>query len=97
MVEYLKERPDRASLEHLLSILEDPATDLVRRDSQFKKLGLSEADVETKEQIVNLLLGKPRLMQRPVVVMGERAIIGRPKARVLEFLSGSRCAEALAG
>jgi arsenate reductase len=89
VVEYLKERPDRASLEHLLSILEDPATDLVRRDSQFKKLGLSEADVETKEQIVNLLLGKPRLMQRPVVVMGERAIIGRPKARVLEFLSGS--------
>jgi arsenate reductase len=89
VVEYLKERPDRASLEHLLSILEDPATDLVRRDSQFKKLGLSEADVETKEQIVNLLLGKPRLMQRPVVVMGERAIIGRPEARVLEFLSGS--------
>lgn len=89
MVEYLKERPDRASLEHLLSILEDPATDLVRRDSQFKKLGLGEADVETKEQIVNLLLDKPRLMQRPVVVMGEGAIIGRPKARVLEFLSGS--------
>ncbi len=89
MVEYLKERPDRASLEHLLSILEDPATDLVRRDSQFKKLGLGEADVETKEQIVNLLLDKPRLMQRPVVVMGEGAIIGRPKARVLEFLNGS--------
>lgn len=88
MVEYLKERPDRATLEHLVSILEDPATDLVRRDSQFKKLGLSEADVETHEQIVNLLLDKPRLMQRPVVVMGERAIIGRPKARVLEFLSG---------
>ena len=60
----------------------------MRRDSQFKKLGLGEADVETKEQIVNLLLDKPRLMQRPVVVMGERAIIGRPKARVLEFLSG---------
>ena len=89
MVEYLKERPDRASLEHLLSILEDPATDLVRRDSQFKKLGLGEADVETKEQIVNLLLDKPRLMQRPVVVMGEGAIIGRPKARVLGFLNGS--------
>lgn len=88
MIEYLKERPDRATLEHLVSILEDSPTDLVRRDSQFKKLGLSEADVETNEQIVNLLLDKPRLMQRPVVVMGERAIIGRPKARVLEFLSG---------
>lgn len=88
MVEYLKERPDRASLEHVLSILEDPATDLVRRDSQFKKLGLSEGEVETNEQVINLLLDKPRLMQRPVVVMGERAIIGRPKERVIEFLSG---------
>jgi len=88
VVEYLKERPDRASLEHVLSILEDPATDLVRRDSQFKKLGLSEGEVETNEQVINLLLDKPRLMQRPVVVMGERAIIGRPKERVIEFLSG---------
>ena len=84
---YMKDKPTREALERLVSILEDPVTDLVRRDSQFKKLALSEADVETAEQVVELLLDKPRLMQRPIVVSGDRAIIGRPKARVAEFLA----------
>ena len=45
--------------------------------------------METTEQVVERLLEQPRLMQRPVVVIGERAIIGRPKARVAEFLSAA--------
>lgn len=87
VVLYLKDRPSREALEHLVTILEDPVTELVRRDSQFAKLGLSDADVASAEQVIDLLLEKPRLMQRPVVVRGERAIIGRPKARVAEFLA----------
>ncbi len=70
-----------------MAILDDPVTDLVRRDSQFKKFGLSDDDVATDEQVIELLLEKPRLLQRPIVVMGDRAIIGRPKARVAEFLA----------
>lgn len=89
VVLYLKDRPSRETLEHLVSILDDPVTDLVRRDSQFKKLGLEESDVETAEQVVDLLVEKPRLMQRPVVVVGDRAIIGRPKARVVELLAAT--------
>jgi arsenate reductase len=87
VVEYLKQKPDRATLERLVSILEDPVADLVRKDSLFAKLGLDEADYMTPEAVVELLLAHPRLMQRPVVVAGERAIIGRPKSRVAEFLS----------
>ena len=89
VVLYMKEKPTREALERLVSMLEGPVTDLVRRDSHFAKLGLSEADVETTEQVVERLLEQPRLMQRPVVVIGERAIIGRPKARVAEFLSAA--------
>jgi len=85
----MKEKPTRETLERLVSILEDPATDLVRRDSQFAKLGLTDDDVATPAQVVDLLLEKPRLMQRPIVVSGDRAIIGRPKARVAEFLSAA--------
>ena len=89
VVLYLKDKPTRETLENLVSIIEDPATELVRRDSQFAKLGLSDADVASAEQVIDLLLEKPRLMQRPIVVCGKRAIIGRPKARVAEFLSSS--------
>ena len=88
IVNYRHTPPDRDELRWLIDHLEDPATDLVRRDSQFKKLGLTEDDVVTDEQIIDLLVERKMLLQRPIVVRGDRAIIGRPKDRVREFLSG---------
>jgi arsenate reductase len=84
---YQKTPPDREALSWLVDHIEDPPTNLVRRDSQFTKLGLTEADVESDEQIIELLLKRKMLLQRPIVVRGERAIIGRPKERVRAFLS----------
>lgn len=87
IVIYQKTPPDRAALERIVAILEDPVTDLVRRDAQWAKLGLTDADAETPEQVVALLLQHKMLMQRPVVVKGDKAIIGRPKDRVRRLLS----------
>lgn len=80
-------RPDRAALESIVAKLEDPVADLVRKDSQFAKLGLKEEDYQTPEAVVELLLQRPALLQRPVVVKGDKAIIGRPKDRVRQLLS----------
>lgn len=84
---YLKTKPDRAELESLIAKLEDPPTDLVRRDAFFAAQGLSDADVATDEQVIDILVAHPRLLQRPVLVRGDRAIVGRPKDRVGPFLS----------
>ena len=85
---YIKNPPDRAALEHLVSILEDPVEDLVRKDSQFKKLELNPDDyVDNAEAVVDLLVERKALLQRPVVVKGNKAIIGRPKDRIRELLS----------
>ena len=43
--------------------------------------------METREQVVAVLAQHPRLLQRPVVIKGDRAIIGRPKERVAAFLA----------
>jgi arsenate reductase len=86
-VEYLKTKPDRETLESVVAVLEDPVADLVRKDSLFAKLELDEADYPTPESVVALLVQRPRLMQRPVVVKDGRAIIGRPKSRVAAFLA----------
>lgn len=86
-VQYLKTPLDEPALRTLLGQLEDPATDLVRRDANFKELGLTDADVADEDQVVKVLLEHPNLMQRPVLVRGGRAIIGRPKDRVPEFLA----------
>jgi arsenate reductase (glutaredoxin) len=87
IVLYLKTPPDAATLEGIIAKLEDPVTDLVRRDSMWNKLGLTDADAATPEQVVALLVKHKQLLQRPVVVAANKAIIGRPKDRVRELLS----------
>lgn len=88
VVQYLKEPLDEPALRELLAKLEDEPTELVRRDSFFKDQGLTDADVATVDQVVAVLVEHPRLMQRPVLVRGDRAIIGRPKDRVAPFVTG---------
>ena len=87
IVNYRKDPPDEATLREILAKLEDPHTDLVRRDSLFKKLELSDDDVQTDDQIVRVILDNKMIMQRPVIVTGTTAIIGRPKERVRDLLS----------
>ncbi len=88
VVLYLKTPPDADTLRSIIAKLDDPVTDLVRRDSMWTKLGLTEADAATADQVVALLVKHKQLLQRPVVVTAEKAIIGRPKERVRELLGG---------
>lgn len=87
VVEYLKTPLDRAALEELIKKLEDPVADLVRKDPFFKQLGLDPADYTTPDAVIDLLVEHPRLLQRPILIKGNRAIIGRPKDRVAAFLT----------
>lgn len=88
IVLYMKQRPDRAALERLVAMIEDPVEDLVRKDSTFKKLGLDPGDyVGDAGAVVDLLEQRPALLQRPILVKSGRAIIGRPKDRVGAFLT----------
>ena len=90
IVLYGKTPPDEATLRGIIAKLEDPVTDLVRRDSLWKKLGLTDDDVASTDQVVGVLVKHKQLLQRPIVVTRDRAIIGRPKDRVRELLSGDR-------
>ncbi|NNE74364.1 MAG: arsenate reductase [Acidimicrobiales bacterium] len=87
VVEYIKDPPDKAALEKLVKKLQDPVEDLVRKDSKFKKLELDPDDfVDNPEAVVDILVKHKQLLQRPVIVKGNKAIVGRPKARIYELL-----------
>jgi arsenate reductase (glutaredoxin) len=88
VVLYMKQPPSADTLRDIIAKLEDPVTDLVRRDSLWKKLGLTDADAQTPDQVVALLTAHKALLQRPVVVTPTTAIIGRPKERVRALLGG---------
>ena len=64
----------------------DPPAELVRKDKNFAELGLDPADYESADAVIDLLLEHPKLMQRPIFVVGDRAVICRPSERVLELL-----------
>jgi arsenate reductase len=86
IVEYLKTPPSRADLERILDAIDDAPAALVRHDARFAELGLDAAAYETRDAVIELLLAHPELMERPVVFVGERAVIARPSEKVLDLL-----------
>lgn len=87
VVKYLDTPPDEATLRSIIAKLDEPSSDLVRREG-WADLGITTSDVATDDGVVAVLLAHPALLQRPIVVKGERAVIGRPTERVTELLSG---------
>ena len=84
----MKDPPDRKTLQSIVDGLEDPVEDLVRKDSVFRKLGLDPEDYVAKPTaVIELLLEKKALLQRPIVVKGKKAIVGRPKSRIEDLLA----------
>lgn len=86
VIQYLKSPLSRQELLDLMEKLDDSPAELVRKDGFFTDQGLVADDYVTPEAVADLLVEHPRLMQRPVLVKGNRAIIGRPKERVAPFL-----------
>jgi arsenate reductase len=87
VVKYLDTPPDRAALERILDAIDDPPAALVRTDDKkFKELGLQASDYTDRDAVIGLLLEHPALMQRPVVFVGDRAVIARPSEKVLDLL-----------
>ena len=87
IVRYLDTPPDRVTLERILDAIPDEPIALVRTgDAKFKDAGLTKADVQTRAQVIDVLLKHPEVMERPVVFVGPKAVIARPSEKVLDLL-----------
>lgn len=78
VIEYLEDPLSREDLEAVLDMLVDPPADLVRKDKHFESLGLDESDYQSRDEVLEVLLEHPVLMQRPILIRNGRALIGRP-------------------
>jgi arsenate reductase (glutaredoxin) len=86
VIEYLKSPPDRATLAGLLDKLGIPARQLLRRnEGEFERLGLGDPGL-SDDALIDAMAEHPKLIERPIVVVGPRARIGRPPEAVLEIL-----------
>ncbi len=85
IVDYLKEAPNAAEIKKLLDLLGVPPHELLRKGEEpYKQLGLSKGS--TKAEVAKAIAEHPILLERPVVVVGKRAVIARPPERLLEIL-----------
>lgn len=87
--EYLKEPPTKKELNGLLKKLGCKAVDIVRKSEQLYEEKFADKKL-TNAQWIKILCDYPILIERPIIVDGEKAIIGRPPVLVLEMIKKKR-------
>ncbi len=81
IVEYLKTPLDKSTINHLLNCLAVEPIEMMRiKESEFREQSLKGADDNT---LIEAMVNTPRLIERPIVVKNDKAIIGRPPENVL--------------
>jgi arsenate reductase len=85
VVRYLDTAPSRAELVDVLRRLgsEDPLVITRTGEARYRELGLAGADRDT---VLDALAANPILIERPIVLVGDRAVVARPPERALELL-----------
>ncbi|MGB0459184.1 MAG: arsenate reductase (glutaredoxin) [Porticoccaceae bacterium] len=82
---YLDNPPSVGKLTELLQKLGIKANQLVRRSEAYYKDNLKGEEI-TDKQLVEIMVKNPKLIERPIVVAGDRAALGRPPEAVLEII-----------
>ncbi len=86
VVQYLDTPPDATALKALLGKLGISARDLLRKgEDEYKTLNLKDPQL-SEQQLINAMVAHPKLIERPIVVKGNKAVLGRPPENVLELI-----------
>ncbi len=83
VIDYLKTPPSAAELDRILSLLHMEPLELMRKGEEaFKALGLDDG-TKSRDDLIQAMVDNPALIERPIVVHGAKAAIGRPPESVL--------------
>lgn len=84
---YLDDPPSREELERVLDLLglDDPRQMMRTGEARYKDLGLAEAEAG---ELLDAMVADPVLIERPIVIRGDRAVIARPPERLQELIDG---------
>lgn len=85
IVKYLEEIPNKSEIKELLNLLNIKPIELVRKNEavwkqNFKGKELSDSD------IIDAMVANPKLIERPIVINGDKAVIGRPPEIITTIL-----------
>lgn len=85
VVRYLEEAPNKESIKKVLKMLGVAPRELMRTNEElYKELHLKEEQED--EALIDAMAQHPKLIERPIIIKGDKAIIGRPSERIEAFL-----------
>ena len=85
IIEYLKTPPNVKELRKICNVLQLRPIDIIRKgEKEYKELNISNLDRD--EDLIEEIAKHPKLMERPIVIKGEKGIIGRPPENIQELL-----------
>lgn len=86
IVLYLEKPPAKAELKRILKALDMKARDLMRKkEPEYKEQGLNDESLK-EEQLIAAMVETPKLIERPIVINGDKVAIGRPPENVIAIL-----------
>lgn len=85
VVEYLKNIPSKEELKEILKMLSISALDIMRKNEDEFKTHVKDKNLNENE-LIDLLIKFPKLIERPIVINNGKAVIGRPPALVLDIV-----------
>ena len=86
VVEYLNTPPNSAELNEILGLLGIEPRELMRKhEAPYKDNGLDKPEL-SRDQLIQAMIDNPILIERPIIISGKKATIGRPPEKVLDIL-----------
>ncbi len=87
IIEYLKTPPSVKELDTILQALGKEPLEVMRtKEATFKDLDLSKQDERSRQEWIKLMVEHPVLIERPIVINGKKAALGRPPEEILKIL-----------
>ena len=87
IIDYLDEPPTPDELRRIVALLGVGARDLLRTTEPVYKDADLDDDSLSDDEIIEAICEYPELLQRPIVIAGDKAVIGRPPSRVLDLIA----------
>ena len=85
IIKYLENTPSEEELKEIIDLLNISPIDLVRKNEQIWKDNFKGKELSDTE-VIKVMVGNPKLIERPIIINGNKAVIGRPPEKILEII-----------
>ncbi|GAA3606543.1 arsenate reductase (glutaredoxin) [Flavivirga amylovorans] len=85
IVKYLEDVPNKKELKDLINLLGIKPIELIRKNESIWKEKFKNKDLSDAE-IITAMIENPKLIERPIIINGKKAVIGRPPEKILDII-----------